>query len=178
MPPTPPAAPALRAAASKAVLVPPRAIPTSVMKNWPVYPQEARRAHREGVVLLSVKISAQGASLDIKVARSSNFPDLDAAAMAAVRNWQFTPATRDGIPTEITVTLPVNFSLKTAPPLPTAAATPAAAQAPEKPKPKPKAVAQKPAQSQNRRSSPTLPSRTQALPRTLPSRKSQAKEVN
>ncbi len=127
--------------------VPPRAIPSSAMKNWPVYSDAARQAHREGIVLLSIKISAQGAPLDIKVARSSTFPDLDLAAVAAVRNWQFTPAMRDGAAIETTVNLPINFSLKTAEP-PAAAASvtnPAAAKPQDRPKPKPKVAVQKPA---------------------------------
>jgi TonB family protein len=99
--------------------VPPRAIPSSVMKNWPVYTPAAKQAHREGAVMLSVKISAEGSPLDVSVARSSNFPDLDLAAVAAVRNCKFTPATKNGLPTETTVNLPVNFSLKAAEKTPT-----------------------------------------------------------
>jgi TonB family protein len=94
--------------------VPPRAIPSTVMKNWPVYTVQARQAHREGIVLLSVTISADGTPMDVKIARSSQVQDLDVAAIAAVRNWRFTPATRDGIAVETTVNLPVNFSLKSA----------------------------------------------------------------
>jgi TonB family protein len=94
--------------------VPPRAIPSTVMKNWPVYTVQARQAHREGIVLLSVTISADGTPMDVKIARSSQVQDLDVAAIAAVRNWRFTPATRDGITVETTVNLPVNFSLKSA----------------------------------------------------------------
>jgi TonB family protein len=148
--PNPPATPPAGTTA-KPNFVAPRAIPSSAMKNWPAYPPAARQAHREGVVLLSVKISAQGAPLEVKLAKSSSFPDLDLAALAAVRNWQFTPATRDGAAVETTVNLPINFSLKTAEPAPAAPAAasaapakPQPAQVQDKPKPKPK-VAQKPA---------------------------------
>ncbi len=111
------------------------------MKNWPAYPAAARQAHREGVVLLSVTISAQGAPTEVRIARSSTFPDLDLAAVAAVKNWQFTPATRDGAATETTVNLPINFSLKSgetpaSAAASTGAAKPQAAQAQDKPKPK------------------------------------------
>ncbi|WP_020174524.1 energy transducer TonB [Methyloferula stellata] len=135
---TAPAAVPPAGTAAKPSFVAPRAIPSSAMKNWPVYPPAARQAHREGVVLLSVKISAQGAPLDVKLAKSSSFPDLDAAAVAAVRNWQFTPATSDGAAIETTVNLPINFSLKTA-------EKPQPAQVQDKPKPKPKVAQHKPA---------------------------------
>jgi TonB family protein len=147
------------------------------MKNWPVYSPAARQAHREGVVLLNVRISAQGAPVEVKVARSSTFQDLDAAAAAAVRNWQFTPATQDGTPTETTVTLPINFSLKTAETPPAAAASsagakPQSAQTQDKPKPKAK-VAQKPA---------SKPKPEAAKPDSLPAKPAEpeepAKETN
>jgi TonB family protein len=118
------------------------------MTNWPVYTDAARAAHREGVVLLSVKISANGTPLDVKVARSSNFADLDVAAVVAVRKWKFTPATRDGTPSETTVNLPVNFSLRAADKTP-APVIPKPAPVKPKPKvakivPKPKPAAGKP----------------------------------
>lgn len=144
------AAPSTPASAQDAAFVPPRAIPSSVMTNWPVYTEAARRAHREGVVLLSVTISADGTPLDVKVLRSSNFADLDVAAVIAVHKWKFTPATLNGVASETTVNLPVNFSLKTAEktpePVAAASASPATApkQAPVKPKPKAAKIAPKP----------------------------------
>jgi TonB family protein len=143
-----PAAAPSAGTAAKPSFVAPRAIPSSAMKNWPVYPPAARAAHREGVVLLSVKISAQGAPLEVKLAKSSSFPDLDAAAVAAVRNWQFQPATSNGAAIETTVNLPINFSLKTAEkPQPAQVQDkpkPKVAQHKPAPKPKPKAKAEAP----------------------------------
>ncbi len=122
------------------VFVPPRVIPSSAMTNWPVYSAAARQAHRVGIVLLSVKISADGMPLDVKVARSSNFIDLDVAAALAVRKWKFTPAMLNGAPSETTVNLPIHFSLKTAEKTPELPATPpAAAPKSDSTKPKPKA---------------------------------------
>ncbi len=173
-PATPPAG-----TAAKPSFVAPRPVPSSAMKNWPVYPPAAKQAHREGVVLLSVKISAQGAPSDVKVAKSSSFPDLDLAAIAAVKNWQFTPAMRDGAATETTVNLPINFSLKTAEPLAAAASTGAAkpqpAQAQDKPKPKPK-VAQKPAPKP--KAKPETPKPETAAPANAAEPEEPAKETN
>ncbi len=182
--PNPSAAPPAGTAEQNQNFVPPRAIPSSAMKNWPVYPAAARQAHRVGVVLLSVRISAQGAPLDVKVAKSSTFQDLDFAAVTAVRNWQFTPATREGTATETTVNLPINFSLK-APeqPAPAAAAAdpakpqPAQAQvqAQEKPKQKPK-VAQKPAPKP--KAKPATPKPDASAPANAAEPEEPAKEAN
>lgn len=174
----PPAAPPAGTAA-KPSFVAPRAIPSSAMKNWPAYPPAARQAHREGIVLLSVRISAQGAPSDVKVAKSSTFPDLDLAAVAAVRNWQFTPATRDGTAVETTVNLPINFSLKTAETQPATAsadsAKPQPAQVQDKPKPKPK-VAQKPAPKP--KAKPSTPKSDDASPPASTEPQEPAKEAN
>ncbi len=166
--------------APKSDFVAPRSIPSSAMKNWPAYPPAARQAHREGVVLLSVTISVQGAPTEVRVARSSTFPDLDHAAVAAVRNWQFTPATRAGTATETTVNLPINFSLKTSEPpsaaaASTGAAKPQAGQAQEKPKPKPK-VAQKPAPKP--KAKPETPKPDTSAPANAAEPEEPAKETN
>ncbi|WP_050764033.1 energy transducer TonB [Beijerinckia indica] len=92
--------------------VPPHPIPGEVMKNWPVYPESAKMANQQGVVMLSVKISAQGDPDDVRVKKSSNFPILDRSAVEAVRRWHFVAAKRDNVPVETEVTLPINFSLK------------------------------------------------------------------
>jgi TonB family protein len=39
-------------------------------------------------------------------------PELDAAAVAAFREWSFNPATRDGQPVPVVVTVEMTFRLK------------------------------------------------------------------
>jgi protein TonB len=77
----------------------------------PVYPVAARRAHREGRVILRVAVSVDGAGRDIRVAESSGTPSLDDAAMQAVRAWRFTPAMRNGAVADDVILVPVVFRL-------------------------------------------------------------------
>ena len=46
---------------------------------------------------------------DVKVVRS--IPELDEAAMAAVRRWRFKPGTKNGVPVATWVAIPVRFSI-------------------------------------------------------------------
>ena len=58
----------------------------------PKYPRESRIRGEEGDVLLEFEVDASGAVAGVRVARSSGFPALDAAAVEAVRDARFTPA--------------------------------------------------------------------------------------
>jgi protein TonB len=77
----------------------------------PEYPTAARTQHQEGVVLLSVEVSAEGRPTSISLARSSGFPLLDQAAIAGVRRWTFDPARAAGFPIASTEQVPVRFRL-------------------------------------------------------------------
>ncbi|MBL8405933.1 MAG: energy transducer TonB [Dechloromonas sp.] len=77
----------------------------------PVYPALSRRLSEEGKVLLKVRVSAQGAALEVVVSKSSGFPRLDAAAVAAVERWRFVPARRGDEPVDSSVVVPIAFAL-------------------------------------------------------------------
>ncbi len=77
------------------------------------YPEAARKERREGVVLLRVDIDEAGKVVKAEVVRPL-YPDLDAAAVAAVQQFEFTPAMLDGKPVRVTVPLSYPFRLKTA----------------------------------------------------------------
>jgi len=77
----------------------------------PPYPAVARRRGHQGVVLLRVEVSAGGAPLAVRVARSSGHPTLDRAARDAVRSWRFDPAIAEGRPVGGEVDLPVRFRI-------------------------------------------------------------------
>jgi protein TonB len=62
----------------------------------PRYPAEARRAGREGVVLLRLKVSEQGRVEEVQVAAGSGYGPFDEEAAQAVRRWKFKPALKDG----------------------------------------------------------------------------------
>jgi protein TonB len=77
----------------------------------PEYPEEARRQHQEGLVILSVEVGADGQPDNVTMSRGSGFPLLDQAAIEVVRLWRFEPARAGGIPVSSQVDVPVRFTL-------------------------------------------------------------------
>ena len=75
----------------------------------PVYPEIARAAGVQGVVIIEAPIDAAGAVETARVLRS--VPLLDEAALDAVRQWLFTPTLLNGVPTPVVMTLTVSFKL-------------------------------------------------------------------
>jgi TonB family protein len=63
--------------------------PRLVKKVDPIYPDEAKAAHVQGVVILEVLIGRDGRVADTRVMRS--IPVLDQAAIAAVKQWTYEP---------------------------------------------------------------------------------------
>lgn len=61
-------------------------------------PVESRRAHEEGIVVLSVLLAVDGRVSDISIASSSGFPRLDRAVLDAVRDWRWSPLILGGSP--------------------------------------------------------------------------------
>ena len=88
-----------------------RAMPNYLDNPEPAYPATARRRHQEGLVLVSVTVSPRGRPTRVVVKTSSGFPLLDAAALAAVQNWKFTPARMGNLAIESEVEVPVRFKL-------------------------------------------------------------------
>ena len=82
------------------------------------YSAEALRAGVQGAVAVDVTIDPLGKVSDAKVVRS--IPLLDAAALAAARQWEFAPTLIDGKPVPIIATIELTFSLAP-PPAPTTA---------------------------------------------------------
>ncbi len=67
--------------------------PSDVFRVLPKYPPESFAAGEEGVVVLWVRVDDEGVVLATGVRNSSGYPRLDAAAVAAMRQWRFAPAT-------------------------------------------------------------------------------------
>ena len=80
----------------------------------PAYPPLAKLAGIEGLVVLSVLIDEEGKLQEVQVIKSLGNTGCDEAAVTAVKQWIFSPATRQGKPVIARVTLPVLFNLKTA----------------------------------------------------------------
>ena len=74
------------------------------------YPALARSAHVEGMVIIEATIDEGGRVSDARVLRGH--PLLDGEALAAVRQWEFTPTLLNGVPTAIIMTVTVNFRLQ------------------------------------------------------------------
>jgi TonB family protein len=85
--------------------------PSKVYGLQPVYTEKARKAHVQGVVVLETIIGRDGCLSHIHVLKG--LPDgLDRAALMAVENWVFDPATLDGKPVKVYYTLTVNFQVQ------------------------------------------------------------------
>lgn len=85
-------------------------VPTPVHNPAPPYPPEALAARTTGRVILRVEVAADGCVLRASVYRSSGVSSLDASALATVRQWRFTPASRPDAPSR-EVAVPINFVL-------------------------------------------------------------------
>ncbi|TWI11613.1 energy transducer TonB [Aerolutibacter ruishenii] len=89
--------------------IPPTAL-IAVDTSPPDYPLDLACSQVGGSVELLVTVGPEGTPTDIRVARTSKVPALDASAEAAVRNWKFRPATRNGQPTTAKLQVPVKFT--------------------------------------------------------------------
>ena len=83
--------------------------PKQLKKVDPAYPDIARQARVQGVVILEATISPQGKVTDVKVLRG--IPLLDQSAIEAVKQWVYTPTLLNGVPVPVIMTVTVNFKL-------------------------------------------------------------------
>ncbi len=86
--------------------------PTLVRRVPPNYPPEARRRGLEGLVLLEAVLDVEG-NVEPNVKVLTSVPELDRAAIEAVRQWRFQPARgRDGSPVRVILEIPIRFVLR------------------------------------------------------------------
>ena len=83
--------------------------PEKIVHVAPQYPQIARASRVHGVVIIEATIDSQGNVESTAVLRS--IPLLDQAALAAVRQWKFTPTLLNGVAVPVIMTVTVNFEL-------------------------------------------------------------------
>jgi TonB family protein len=84
--------------------------PVKVRDVKPVYPAEAQVNRIQGVVILEAIIDTDGTIAAARVLRS--IPELDEAALDAVRQWKFMPTLLNGSPIGLVMTTTVNFTLQ------------------------------------------------------------------
>jgi len=78
-------------------------------KVQPQYPPLARQARIQGSVVLRAIIGKSGRIENLQVV--SGHPMLTAAALEAVKQWQYKPYILNGQPVEVETNVTVNFSL-------------------------------------------------------------------
>lgn len=85
--------------------------PRLIKEVKPIYPEEARKAEIQGIVILSVRTDIYGSVEKILVLKSAG-PLLDQAAIDAVKQWIYEPMLVNGKPQPVIFTVTVNFTLK------------------------------------------------------------------
>ena len=84
--------------------------PKKIKDVPPVYPPVAVSARIQGQVILEAVIDERGHVSGLKVLKS--IPLLDKAAIDAVRQWEYTTTTLNGVPVAVIMTVTVTFALK------------------------------------------------------------------
>jgi TonB family protein len=77
----------------------------------PVYSERAKAERIQGEVFVELVVKTDGTVGDVRVVKPVD-PDLDRAAVDAVKQWEFDPGSRGGKPVEVVVTVAVAFTLK------------------------------------------------------------------
>ncbi len=78
----------------------------------PLYPEMARRARVQGIVILEAVIQRNGRVGDIRVLRGLGKSGCNEAAVKALKKWKFEPGYINGRPVDAYMTLTVRFQLK------------------------------------------------------------------
>lgn len=85
--------------------------PQLVKEVRPLYTDEARRRAVTGDVVLEIVVRRDGSVGDVRVTRALG-SGLDQRAVAAVRQWRFSPARRQGAAVDVIVEVAVGFTLR------------------------------------------------------------------
>lgn len=84
--------------------------PQAISTPDPVYTDEARNAKTQGICVLWLIVDDQGHPRDLRVIHGLGH-GLDAKAIEAVKQWRFQPATKDGQPVNVQISVQVEFRL-------------------------------------------------------------------
>ena len=82
-----------------------------VRETKPLYTSQAMRDLAQGDVRMEAVVLADGSVGPVRLTRSLH-RDLDAAALAAMKEWKFRPARQDGKPVPVVVEVEMTFTLK------------------------------------------------------------------
>jgi periplasmic protein TonB len=84
--------------------------PRPISTPDPQYTDEARQARYEGTCALTMIVGPDGKPRDVRIQRGLGM-GLDKKAIQAVEQWRFSPATKDGQPVSVQITVEVSFKL-------------------------------------------------------------------
>lgn len=77
----------------------------------PLYSDEARRRHIEGIVTIAARGGMNGRVTVPRVVNGLGF-GLDQNALVALRQWRFRPGTKGGAPVDLTAEIDIEFNLR------------------------------------------------------------------
>ncbi len=106
---SPPPAAAAPAAPRQAKIDAP---PSSKKAIKPDYPKGARQRGEEGDVIVELRVTSRGTVDHVSIVTSSGFPELDDAALRAVKSARFTPAKQGAAAVASTARMTLTFRLK------------------------------------------------------------------
>ncbi len=84
--------------------------PIPIKQVKPVYPDMAREAELEGVVLVQIGIDEFGNVVEARILQSVS--GLDKAALDAVYQWKFQPARQRDVAVPVQIAVPIRFTLR------------------------------------------------------------------
>jgi TonB family protein len=84
--------------------------PTVLHSVDPKFSKYAKKNRIQGSCLIGVAVDPHGDLHDLRILKSLE-PSLDANAIEAVRKWKFAPATRDGRPVNVTMSIEIAFHI-------------------------------------------------------------------
>ncbi len=84
--------------------------PRKLVHVAPVYPEAARQARLQGVVVIEATLDARGHVANATVLHGN--PIFDDSALEAVRQWVYMPTLLNGIPTPVLMTVTLVFRLR------------------------------------------------------------------
>ncbi|MBC7699865.1 energy transducer TonB [Aquabacterium sp.] len=99
-----------------AVPPPPKTLPSSavrfLIKPQPVYSAASLELGESGTVTMLILVDEQGRTKEVQVTKSSGYPRLDRAAVAAERAARFQPYLEAGVPSSVWVPHSITFNLE------------------------------------------------------------------
>lgn len=85
--------------------------PKPIRLTTPAYPEEARKNGIEGMTVVKALVDHDGTICITQLLESSGHEILDNAALLAVQTSTFTPASHEGQPAKVWVSIPIKFKL-------------------------------------------------------------------